>query len=158
MKLEQMPIKDLKEMPSNTRIHSEEQIDMIVESMVVFGFTAPILITKDNVIMAGHARVKAAKQVGIKKVPVIRFNFDELKARAYNIADNKHALNADIDLPKLKDEIEYLDSFNVNMSAIGYSQKDLEMLMDQIHQPEEEQHERGTKEITCPECGAVFEK
>jgi len=153
MKLEQVQIKYLKETPTNARIHSKEQIDMLVDSMKAFGFTAPVLATKDNVIMAGHARVKAAKRAGIKKVPVIRFDFDEITARAYTIADNKHAENADVDLPKLKDELEYLDTFNIPMTAIGYTQNDLEDLMTQIHQPEEEKAEQ---EIKCPECGAVF--
>src|SRR5690348_11402564 len=76
----------------NARIHSPEQISRLVASVRQFGFVAPVLIGKDNVIIAGHARVEAAKRVGLSCVPCIRVgHLTKAQRRAYIIADNRLA-------------------------------------------------------------------
>ncbi len=79
----------------NSRTHSDEQVAQIVASIKEFGFTNPILIDKDNVIIAGHGRLLAAQRLGLKEVPVIKLpHLTETQRRALVIADNKLAMNA----------------------------------------------------------------
>lgn len=79
----------------NSRTHNDEQIAQIVASIKEFGFTNPILIDQDDVIIAGHGRLLAAQRLGLTEVPVIRLpHLTETQRRALVIADNKIALNA----------------------------------------------------------------
>lgn len=89
------PIDSLKPYPGNARVHTRHHERQIAESIRVFGFTNPVLIDKDNQILAGHGRVKGAKRLSMSHVPVIRLeNLTEDQIRAYVIADNKLAENS----------------------------------------------------------------
>lgn len=70
--LENLPVARLKPHPRNARIHAKKQLRMIARSIEKFGFLAPVLIDDDNVILAGHARVEAAKLLGRESVPCRR--------------------------------------------------------------------------------------
>jgi DNA modification methylase len=86
------PIAWLKPGPSRARTHSKKQIDQIAKSIETFGWTNPILTDQDNRVLAGQARLEAAKQLDLIKVPVIRLtDMTEAQKRAYVIADNKLA-------------------------------------------------------------------
>ena len=88
-------VADLIPYARNSRTHNEEQIAQIMASIKEFGFTNPILIGSDNVIIAGHGRLLAAQRLGLKEVPVIRLpDLTETQRKALVIADNKIALNA----------------------------------------------------------------
>ena len=74
------------------RTHSEEQITQLAGSIRTFGFMVPVLIDKDGSIIAGHARVLAARKLGLERIPVIVVeHLTESEKRAYAIADNKIA-------------------------------------------------------------------
>jgi ParB/RepB/Spo0J family partition protein len=76
--------------PDNPRKHSRPQIRAIAKSIESFGFNAPILVDKNNKIVAGHGRFEAAKLLGYAQVPVICLeHLTEVQARAYMLADNK---------------------------------------------------------------------
>ena len=81
-------IDELKPHPKNPRIHPDSALDKLIKSMDKFGFTNPILASKDGIILAGHARCKAAKKAGIDEVPVIFLDLEGSDADAYLIADN----------------------------------------------------------------------
>jgi ParB-like chromosome segregation protein Spo0J len=84
--------------PNNVRTHSGEQLRRIAASIKEFGFTNPVLIDKNDVILAGHARTAAAKKMGLAKIPVRVLNgLTEAKKRAYVLADNKIAEMAGYD-------------------------------------------------------------
>jgi DNA modification methylase len=90
----------------NPRIHSDKQVSQIVASIVEYGFTTPVLIDSAGVIIAGHARVLASRKLGLERVPVIVLgHLTEIQKRAYLIADNKLALNAEWDLELLRQEV-----------------------------------------------------
>lgn len=112
----------------NSRIHAEDQIDQIVASIKEFGFTNPILIDEQNIIIAGHGRLEAAKQMELKKVPVrILKGLTDDQKKAYVIADNKIALNSTWNDEMLKSEIEDLEKNNkIDLALLGFS--DLELL------------------------------
>ena len=115
---------------NNSRTHSEEQITQIVSSIKEFGFTNPILIDKDNSIIAGHGRLQAVKRLGYEEVPCILISgLTKTQIKALIIADNQLALNAGWDLEKLSVEIEGLEDEKFDISLLGFDDKFLNNLM-----------------------------
>jgi ParB-like chromosome segregation protein Spo0J len=93
----------------NARTHSPEQIAQVAASITEFGFVNPILVGADNVIIAGHARLLAAKKLGMTEVPVIVLaHLSEAQRRALVIADNRLALKAGWDDTLLHTELAAL--------------------------------------------------
>ena len=106
---------------NNSRTHSEKQIQQVAASIKEFGFTNPILIDKDNGIIAGHGRLQAAQLLGMDTVPTISLKgFTEAQKKAYVIADNKLALNSGWDDELLKIEIEALSDFDFDLDILGW--------------------------------------
>lgn len=105
MHARQLAFKDvgaLKGHPNNIRTHPAKQIRRLEQSIQQFGFTNPLLVDENNIILAGHARWQAAKALGLKSVPVIVLGgLSEAKKRAYVLADNKIAELAGYDRPAL---------------------------------------------------------
>ena len=94
---------------NNSRTHSEVQINKIASSIKEFGFLNPVLIDKDNGIIAGHGRVMAAQKLGLKEVPVLQIgHLSETQKRAYIIADNRLALDAGWDDEMLRLSLQSL--------------------------------------------------
>lgn len=95
LKIEQLAVDKLVPYAKNARTHSDAQVAQIAGSISEFGFVNPILLGDDNVIIAGHGRLMAAKMLGMKKVPAIRLkHLNEAQRRGLVIADNKIAENA----------------------------------------------------------------
>jgi ParB/RepB/Spo0J family partition protein len=89
------PIDRLIPRANNPRAHSREQVAQIAASIKEFGWTNPILVGAENDVLAGHARLAAARQLGMEEVPVIVLgHLSEAQRRALVIADNQLALNA----------------------------------------------------------------
>ena len=85
-------VSELKPYARNARTHSRAQIWKIAGSMREFGFTSPVLIDRDDTIIAGHGRVEAAKQLDMDQVPTIRLeSLSSLQVQAYVLADNRLA-------------------------------------------------------------------
>jgi DNA modification methylase len=107
--VEQIAVSSLKPWAKNARTHSKKQIRQIADSIVAFGFINPVLIDRDNTILAGHGRVEAAKLLGQLSVPCLRIeNLTPAQKRAYVLADNKLALNAGWDDEILGSELQAL--------------------------------------------------
>jgi len=124
-------INKLSENPRNSKIHPDEQIAKLKKSITEFGFNIPILIDKKNMIIAGHARFLAAKALQIDSIPAIRIeNLTEDQIRAYTIADNKLTELGEWDYTKLSEELEYLNSVDIDAMAMGFDYEDFEMLND----------------------------
>lgn len=107
-------------MKKNPRIN-DDAVPAVMESIKEFGFKIPIVITTDNVIVAGHTRIKAAKQLGMKEVPcVIADDLSEEQIKAFRLADNKSAEIATWDDELLQQELsEILD---IDMSIFGFEE------------------------------------
>lgn len=117
----------------NARTHSKEQIAELAGSMKAFGFMAPVLVDADGVIIAGHARVLAARKLSLERVPVIVIqHLTESEKRAYAIADNKIALNAGWDEELLRVELEALKDDGVALESLGFSEQEFNELLDQL--------------------------
>ena len=110
----------------NSRTHSEFQVQQIAGSIKEFGFTNPVLIDENNMIIAGHGRVKAAQLLNILEIPCIRLkNLSEIQKRAYVLADNKLALNAGWDAELLKIEIQDLQFEKYDMQLLGFNDAEI---------------------------------
>ena len=137
---------------NNSRTHSEEQITQIVSSIKEFGFTNPILIDKDNSIIAGHGRLQAVKRLGYDEVPCILISgLTKTQIKALIIADNQLALNAGWDLEKLSVEIEGLEDDKFDISLLGFEDdfirdllfKENEGLTDEDSVPERKENPKS---------------
>ena len=116
------PVSELKPYEHNARTHSPEQINQLAASIREFGFTNPVLITAEGMIVAGHGRVEAAKAAEIALVPTIAVGADWTPAqlRAYVLADNQLALNAGWDDDLLKQELADLSSESFDVGLVGF--------------------------------------
>ena len=128
------PIKELKPYKKNAKKHPKTQVEQIANSIKEFGFTQPVLIDKDNNVVAGHGRVLGAKKAGLKEVPTLCLDdLTEEQIKAYRLADNK--LNeSDWDIELLQKEAEELLKSDVDMSLFGFdsvlSDEELELEME----------------------------
>ncbi|RKM32986.1 DNA methylase [Moraxella catarrhalis] len=149
---------------SNSRTHSDDQITQIASSIKEFGFTNPVLIDENDGVIAGHGRIMAAKKLGLDEVPTITLaGLSDTQRKAYVIADNKLALNADWDFTLLKTEIEAIQALDFNLDLLGFDHQEL---MDVLQL---EPIENATKEdfdevepfelgCKCPRCGYEFDE
>jgi DNA modification methylase len=114
----------------NARTHSDEQVAQIAASIKEFGFVNPILVGPDRVIIAGHARLLAARKLGLAEAPVIIIEgLTENQRRALAIADNKLPMNAGWDDAMLQIEIEALRDADYDLDLIGFEDEELRMLL-----------------------------
>lgn len=143
------PVADLIPYARNSRTHNEEQIAQIMASIKEFGFTNPILVGGDNVIIAGHGRLLAAQRLGLKEVPVIRLpGLTETQRKALVIADNKIALNAGWDEEMLALEMKELEESDFNLDILGFNEDELKEL-ENFGEP---QTEAKSEEDEIPEA------
>ena len=130
-KLEHWPIDRLRPYERNPRTHSPEQITKIAASLLEFGWTNPILVDGDAGIIAGHGRLLAARELRMTTVPVIELtHLTEAQKRAYVIADNRLALDADWDEDLLAEELKALEGLDFNLELTGFGVDELHDLLD----------------------------
>ena len=108
---------------ANNPRHNDEAVDAVAASIKEFGFKVPVIIDKDNVIVAGHTRVKAAKKLKMKTVPcIVADDLTESQVSAFRIADNKVSELAEWDFSKLEEELLALD--DIDMEQFGFDLTD----------------------------------
>jgi DNA modification methylase len=128
-------IADLTPYSRNPRVHSKAQIRQIARSIEQFGWTLPILIDTDGGIIAGHARLEAAKLLGLDQVPTLCLEgLSEGQKRAYVIADNRLAECARWDLDLLGQELQVLSEVDLDfdLSVIGFETAEIDLLIDGV--------------------------
>jgi ParB-like chromosome segregation protein Spo0J len=160
-KLERWPVERLVPYERNARTHSPEQVAQIAASIAEFGFTNPILVASDDGILAGHGRLAAAKDLGLKEVPVVVLDhLSPDQRRAYVLADNKLALNAGWDMSLLQQEMMALNLADFDLSLLGWSDDEIAGMLDpegidDTEAPEEfkEVDDDIETDHRCPSCG-----
>lgn len=126
-------ISELTKYERNSRTHSAAQIEQIKNSIKEFGFTNPILIDEHGLIIAGHGRLEAAKELSMEAVPTITLHgLSDAQKKAYVIADNKLALNAGWDDAMLESELRILQEVDYDLSLIGFDDAELDVIFDEI--------------------------
>lgn len=114
-------VRDLREFEENPNLHNDKNIDELAASIREFGFSNPILIDEDDVIIAGHGRLAAAKLIKMKEVPcIIMAGLTDVQRRAYVIADNSLPYGSEWDEDLLLQQIEQLelDGFDLDILAL----------------------------------------
>ncbi len=111
---------------NNARTHSKKQINKLRASIREFGFINPVIIDRDYNVIAGHGRILASQEEGIDKVPCVFVDYlTDAQKKAYIIADNRMALDADWDEELLKIEIESLKDEDFDLSFTGFDESEL---------------------------------
>lgn len=119
-KIEVVPIGKVKPYPNNPRVN-DDSVREVAASIREFGFDVPITVDKDMVIITGHTRLKAAKELGLEEVPVIKCShLTPEKVKAYRLADNKVGEKSEWNDAKLELELMELEELKVDMSAFGF--------------------------------------
>jgi ParB-like chromosome segregation protein Spo0J len=137
MQIKEVAVDKLIPYAKNSRTHSEAQIAQIAASIKEFGFRNPILVDGTGVI-AGHGRLLAARKLNLKQVPTIYCSdLTEPQKKAYIIADNKLAMNAGWDGELLALEMEELLKGNFNLELLGFTENELDELLDTTPQEAE---------------------
>lgn len=130
--IEYISTADLIPYARNSRTHSDEQVAQICASIKEFGFTNPVLIDDDGVIIAGHGRTMAAQRLKMKEVPCLRLShLTDAQKKAYVIADNKLALNAGWNDEMLAVELQELSDADFDLSLTGFDDAELAALLAQ---------------------------
>ena len=130
LKIEQTPVDRLIPYARNARTHGEDQVAQIAASIVEFGFVNPILVGEDDVIIAGHGRLLAARKVGLADVPVIRLgHLSEIQRRALVITDNRIAENSAWNEELLRLELEELRAEDFDLDITGFDLDEIDRLL-----------------------------
>lgn len=125
--------------PRNARTHSRKQVNLLAASIAEHGFVNPILVNTDFLIIAGHGRLRAAKQLGLSQVPVIVLSgLSEAQERQLRIADNKIALGAGWDPDLLRTELIEIGKEGLDLGLTGFSTGEIDVLMSPKIQMEEQ--------------------
>lgn len=118
----EVPIDKLKPYPNNAKKHGSEQIERIKASISEFGFLTPCLIDADFNLIAGHGRLEAAKQLGMKKVPCVSIEgLTEAQRKAYILADNRLGELGEWDMELVTDELIALDEMDFDIDLTGFT-------------------------------------
>ena len=152
---------------NNPRVN-DEAVQYLVASIKAFGFRQPIIVDEDNVIICGHTRLMAAKELGMDSVPCIRVtDLNEEQKKAYRLADNKTAEMSTWDWSKLEQELGSIDMSvcNFDMTDFGFdsslmrdfgstAEDDTEATAPMEHQNEYKEYDENIETShKCPMCG-----
>jgi len=155
--VEYLPLARLRPWQANARTHSRKQVRQIADSIARFGFTNPVLIDREDTILAGHGRVAAARELGMDQVPCVRIEtMSPAEKRAYVIADNKLALNAGWDEELLAAELGALHGLELgfDLSITGFSIAEIDGLIEGLEpqEPDNPEDDRLPAEDGPPRC------
>jgi ParB-like chromosome segregation protein Spo0J len=154
-------IKSLKTDPRNARKHSKKNLDAIKGSLEKFGQQKPIVVSENNIVIAGNGTLEAAKALGWKEIEIKRSSLKGADIKAYAIADNRSGELAEWDAEILGISLAALAEENFDLERLGFDEEDLSKIF-----PKEPKFSPGSedeqgkldekKQIQCPECGHEF--
>ena len=157
MKVIELSVSELKQYEKNPR-KNEAAVQYVANSIKEFGFKVPIVIDKDNVIVSGHTRLKAAIQLGMETVPcIVADDLTEEQVKAFRLADNKVSEKATWDWDMLGEELDEL--FDFDMTGFGFDPDSLNIEWDNVDELSEETYEEPKHVmLRCPHCNHVDSK
>jgi ParB-like chromosome segregation protein Spo0J len=149
MQIQKININEIKPYPNNVKLHPEEHIAQIMNSILEFGNNDPIAIDENNVIVEGHGRLEALKKIGYEEIEIIRLShLTEEQKKAYIIAHNKLTMNTDFDLEKLNKELQSLSEDFQDLT--GFTDEEISEIFDSMNTIE--------KEVVAPELSEPVSK
>jgi DNA modification methylase len=137
LQIREVELSKLKPWEDNPRLN-DQAVDAVAQSIRTFGFNVPILCDQNLMIIAGHTRWKAAKELDLKAVPVIVLEMTDAQRRAFSLADNKTAEIADWDFPKLREVLTELGAEDVNLGNLGFTDEELRRYLGGTGKDEDE--------------------
>ena len=153
MEIKMIKLDDLKPYENNPRFN-DDAVEYVAKSIKEFGFKVPIVIDKDNVIVAGHTRFKASMELGLDEVPCIIANdLSNEQIKAFRLVDNKVSEYSKWDYTKLINEIKKIDDDFIN--TLDFIEE-LDISDDDFISDTEITKEKKEKEYICPKCGEKF--
>lgn len=135
---------------SNPRIN-DGAVEKVANSIREFGWQQPIVVDKNNVIIVGHTRLKAAQMLGEKQVPVVFADLSDERAKAYRLADNKTSEFAEWDFSLLEQELLELEEINFDMEQFGFEFDEEE----ELDESDLDSAEEKNNVIVSLNCGSV---
>ena len=155
LKIDYLNIDELTPYEGNAKLHPLEQIEQIKKSITEFGMNDPIAVWgQNNIVVEGHGRLIACKELKMDKVPVIRLDdLTDEQRRAYTLIHNKLTMNTGFDINALQKELHEISY--VDMTPFGF------VYSTEISVADEEDITNTNNElplIMCPRCGAVIEE
>lgn len=154
IEIKYIPINDIKPYKNNPRLN-EDAIPYVMNSIKEFGFKNPIILDKNNVIVAGHTRLESAKRLDMKEVPVIYADdLTEEQIKAFRLADNKVAEKSLWNYTKLDEELENI--LDIDMSMFDFENIE-ETNLDDFFEDNDNKKEKESKLIECPHCHKPIE-
>lgn len=154
MRIFEKNVDELVEYWNNPR-NNDDAVEKVAESIKEFGFKVPIIIDKNNVIVAGHTRLKASILLGLKTVPcIIAEDLTDQQIKAFRLVDNKVAELAEWDFGKLEEEKEKLST--IELELFGFADEDEVRDWSEFFE-ETEPKDKEPKTAVCPHCGQVTE-
>lgn len=131
MEIEYISVDSLTPYINNPR-KNDQAVDKVAASIAEFGFKVPIVIDKTNVIVTGHTRYKAAQKLNMQQVPcILADDLTDAQIKAFRLADNRVAEEAEWDMDRLQIELEGLKELDFDLSNIGFDMSELEEIMGQ---------------------------
>ena len=131
--IEQWPIEKLLPYANNPRVHEVDQVARIAASIAQFGWVVPVLVDERGIVIAGHGRLLAARELGITEVPVIRLgHLSDAEARALRIADNRLTDRSTWDDELLAAELARLEEDCFDLSLTGFDESEIDGLLDSL--------------------------
>jgi len=164
-KIEQVPVESLIPYARNAKKHSDEQVAQIAGSIREFGFNNPVLIDKDNGIIAGHGRVLAARKLNLQEVPCIRLDhLTDTQRKAYIVADNRLGeIGGGWEWELLKIETDEIVQAGIGLDLMGFTDADISRMLvsgrdSEKEAPEDfpEADENIDTQHQCPKCGYAW--
>ena len=135
MELEKISIDKIKMYENNAKEHPEWQVEEIVKSISAFGYKDPIALDENNVIIEGHGRYLALKQLDYEEVEILRItDLTEEQKAAYAIAHNKLTMNTDFDFETLKYELNKLELADFDLKILGFEETELEKILEESNE------------------------
>lgn len=156
MNIKDISLKKIKPYKKNAKLHPDDQVQFIANSIKEFGWKQPIVLDKDNVIVIGHGRFLAAKKLGLDSAPCIYADdLSEDQIKALRLADNKtNESEWDLDLLGL----ELYDIIDIDMEQFGFDLQ-IEDIHQNINDGEEidiDDYDDDKFDCECPRCGFRF--
>jgi DNA modification methylase len=141
LQVEYRDVSSLAAYVGNARQHPRKQIEQIKSSITEFGFANPVLVDKEGVVIAGHGRLLAARELALETVPVIELgSLTAAQVRALRLADNKIALNSGWDTDLLRIELNELQSgeVHIDLGVTGFSAGEIDIILTPKTDPDDE--------------------
>lgn len=148
-------VNDLIPYENNPRIN-DEAVEYVKNSIKEFGFKVPIVIDKNNVIVAGHTRLKASLELNLEEVPcIIADDLSQDQIKAFRLADNKVSEKSQWDFSKLDEELDSI--LDIDMSMFNFSINTDDVNLEDFFEENENSKEKESKLIECPYCHKSIE-